>query len=260
MINIIKHVDPNYIRSIGVTLHAQPTEKLVRPNYLRSKEFYHHSTPDRLWSLNMVFGQFKNSIHGNKGFSTDMRYHRNLFHSRMFRFLKDTMANINPETVLKCRLNQTQVSDESLLHFLCPGDAVAGHSAPDIRDVVKKLLNKNDPQFVTRGILHFFWMGSDSETPREVDQLITTANLTLNPAEINLLKNFKSKAASKVLAPCVTQITHISCVDDSKDFCVGSTVYVGLCVLFAILLPGIVRALGNLAFYSVSNYSEKYDK
>ena len=78
----------------------------------------------------------------------------------------------------------------------------------------------------------------------------------LNAAEMNLLKNFNPSTASEVLAPCVTQITHISCVDDSKDFCVGSTIYVGLGVLFAIFLPGIVRALGNLVFYRVSNNTQ----
>ena len=78
----------------------------------------------------------------------------------------------------------------------------------------------------------------------------------LNAAEMNLLKNFNPSTASEVLAPCVTQTTHISCVDDSKDFCVGSTIYVGLGVLFAIFLPGIVRALGNLVFYRVSNNTQ----
>ena len=121
----------------------------------------------------------------------------------MFRFFKDTMANVDPETVLKCRFNQTRVTDESVLHYLCPGDAVAGHSVPDIRDVVKKLLKKNDPQFVTRGILHFFWMESGSETPPEVVRLMTRAALKLNAAEMNLLKNFNPSAASEVLAPCV---------------------------------------------------------
>ena len=90
-------------------------------------------------------------------------------------------------------------------------------------------------------------------------QLLGKAAVRLNAAEMNLLKNFNPRAASKVLAPCVTQRTHISCVDDSKDFCVGSTVYVGLGVLLAIFLPGIVRAIGNLVFYRVSNYLEKYN-
>ena len=162
--------------------------------------------------------------------------------------------------MLQCRLNNTWVTDESVLHYLCPDNGVGGHNVPDIRDVVKKLMKNDDPQFVTRGILHFFWMDSDSETPPEVKRLITRAVLKLNAAEMNLLEKLNSSAASEVLAPCVTQITHISCVDDSKDFCVGSTIYVGLCVLFAIFLPGIVRALGNLVFYRVSNYPEKYNQ
>ena len=239
-------------------------EKLATPNFIRSENFARHSKPDR------VYGQFKNSIffplleyvveHGNEGFSTAIRFHRNLFHLRMFRFFEDTMKNINPETVLKCRLNKTQVTDETVLQYLCPDDRVKEHNVPDIRDVVKKLRNENDPQFVTRGILHSFWMDQDSRTPPEVLRLMTRAAFRLNAAEMNMLQNFNPRAASGVLAPCGTRTFHISCEDDSKDFCVGSTIYIGLCVLFAIFLPGIVRAIGNLVFYKVSNYPEKYNQ
>ena len=250
-------------RSIGLTLEDVQTEKLASPNFIGSKNFSRHSKPDR------VYGQFKNSVffplleyvveHGNEGFSTDIRFHRNLFHSRMFRFFEDTMKNVNPETVLKCRLNKTQVTDETVLRYLCPDDK--GHNVPDIRDVVKKLMKKNDPQFVTRGILHFFWMDQDSRTPPEVVRLMTRAALKLNAAEMNLLQNFNPGAASEVLAPCGTRTTHISCVDDGgKDFCVGSTIYVGFFVLFAIFLPGLVRALGNLVFYKVNKTQKQYNQ
>ena len=147
---------------------------MATPDFIRSENFARHSKPDR------VYGRFKNSIffplleyvveHGHEGFSTDLRNHPNLFHKRMFSFFNDTMANVNPETVLKCRLNQTQVTDELVLHYLCPGDAVGDHSVPDIRNVVKKLLKKNDPQFVTKGILRFFWMDPD-EVLRLMDGL-----------------------------------------------------------------------------------------
>ena len=234
---------------------------MATPNFLGSTDFFLNSKPDR------IYGQFENSVffpllkyvveHGNEGFSTDIWFHRNIFHSRMFRFFEDTMKNVKPETVLQCRLNKTWVTDESVLHYLCPDNEVGGHNVPDIRDVVKKLMKNDDPQFVTRGILHFFWMDPNSQAPPHVVRLMTRAALKLNAAEMNLLKNFNLAAASKVLAPCGAHTTHISCVDNSKDFCVGSTIYVGLWVLFAIFLPGIVRALGNLVFYRVSYYPDK---
>ena len=32
------------------------------------------------------------------------------------------MQNINPDTLLKCHLNGTDITDENILHFLCPDD------------------------------------------------------------------------------------------------------------------------------------------
>ena len=234
-----------------------PTSKLATPDFLQ------HSKPDD------VYSQLKNSFffpllefliqNGSEGFSTNLRIHQNLFHSRMFSFFEDTMQNINPETVLKCRLNGTEINDENILHFLCPDDRYRVHRVPDIREIVKKLKKTKDPQFVTRGIFHFFWMNPNNtrSPPPEVGRLRGRALAKLNRAERTMLLNLNLETASSVLAPCGTHTTQISCTDDSKDFCEGSTSYVGLLILFAIFLPGIVRALGNLMFYKVSICSMK---
>ena len=115
-------------------------------------------------------------------------------------------------------------------------------------------MKKKDPQFVTRGVFHFFWMNPNNtrSPPPEVGRLRGRALAKLNHAERTMLLNLNLETVSSVLAPCGTHTTHISCTDDSKDFCEGSTAYVGLLILFAIFLPGIVRALGNLMFYNVS--------
>ena len=232
-----------------------PTSKLATPDFLQ------HSKPDD------VYSQLKNSFffplleflvqNGSEGFSTNLRTHQNLFHSRMFSFFEDTMQNINPDTLLKCHLNGTEITDENILHFLCPDDRYRVHRVPDIREIVKKLMKKKDPQFVTRGIFHFVWKNPDMRTlPPEFQQLMGRA-IKLNHAERAMLLNLNLETASSVLAPCGTHTTQISCTDDSKDFCEGSTAYVGLLILFAIFLPGIVRALGNLMFYNVSICSMK---
>ena len=234
-----------------------PTSKLATPDFLQ------HSKPDD------VYSQLKNSFffpllefliqNGSEGFSTNLRIHQNLFHSRMFSFFEDTMQNINPETVLKCRLNGTEINDENILRYLCPDDGYRVHRVPDIREIVKKLMKKKDPQFVTRGIFHFFWMNPNNtrSPPPEVGRLRGRALAKLNHAERTMLLNLNLETASSVLAPCGAHTTQISCTDDSKDFCEGSTSYVGLLILFAIFLPGIVRALGNLMFYKVSICSMK---
>ena len=238
-----------------------PTERYALPDFggwdthhFKADSVFDHFINSPLFSILKYLDE-----RGNDGFSTSINTHNNLFRSRMFRFLDETMKNVKPETVLKCRLNNTQVTDEVVLKYLCPNDSGKGHNGPDLRDVMKKLTKKKDPQFVMRGILHF-WMDTDSLKSPEVTRLMTRAGLRLQNAEMNLLKNLNRETLHDLLIPCGSHTTHISCEDDSRDFCVGNTIYVGLFVLLAIFLPGLVRALGNLIFYKVIKNHENQQK
>ena len=167
-----------------------------------------------------------------------------------------------------CKINNQPMNDRTLIEHFCP---VAANNSK----ILTKLKKKSDPMFLTRAFVDLLEIDQAKLTeafetnPSDLNQIldafpenanalkrmITRALLLLSAEErntvINLLQD-RSKLKD-TLRSCGSHTTTLTCEFRDKDFCEGNSLsrQIGLTILFALCLPGLIQGLTNLIFYQV---------